>query len=54
MSTEKEQKEQKVDQPRRKFLATAGKAATVAPAVALLLAAGSKEAQAVPYGGTPL
>ncbi len=52
-SDQKDQKDQSVDSSRRKFLATAGKAATVAPAVGLLLAAGSKGAQAqtVPYGG---
>ncbi len=56
MSSEKDQKDQTVDPSRRKFLTTAGKAATVAPAVGLLLAAGSKgaQAQAVPYSGTPV
>ena len=36
---------------RRKFLATAGKAAVVAPAVALLLSASARQVMAKPYGG---
>lgn len=37
---------------RREFLEKAGKAAAVAPAVTLLLAAGRANAQAVPYEQT--
>lgn len=49
----KEQQTSKVDESRRKFLEKTGKAAVVAPAAALLLAAESKTAMAqqVPSGG---
>ena len=43
-----------IDDPRRKFLEKAGKAAALAPAVGLLLAADMKLAQANPYAPTPV
>ncbi|MET0013164.1 MAG: hypothetical protein ABW088_05880 [Sedimenticola sp.] len=42
-----------VDESRRKFLETAGKAAAVAPAAGLLLAAGSAKAQEIDYPCPP-
>jgi hypothetical protein len=50
----KEQQISEVDESRRRFLEKTGKAAVIAPAAALLLAAESKTAMAqTPSGGTP-
>ncbi|MES9961436.1 MAG: hypothetical protein ABW089_13485 [Sedimenticola sp.] len=49
-----DKKTMQVDESRRKFLETAGKAAAVAPAAGLLLAASkSSHAQDVPYDDQP-
>ncbi|MES9957579.1 MAG: hypothetical protein ABW120_12555 [Sedimenticola sp.] len=49
-----DKKAMQVDESRRKFLETAGKAAAVAPAAGLLLAASkTSQAQTLPYDDQP-
>ncbi|MET0117705.1 MAG: hypothetical protein ABW090_09790 [Sedimenticola sp.] len=48
-----DKKTMQVDESRRKFLETAGKAAAVAPAAGLLLAASKTSQAQVPYDDQP-